>query len=50
MEQIEYFDYQKVAKEMKVPDTTLKKIERKIGVICRIKTTGKLLFITVYAL
>ena len=24
--------------------------ERKIGIICRIKSTGKLLFITVYAL
>ena len=30
VEQIEYFDYQKVAKEMKVPDTTLKKIEREV--------------------
>ena len=30
MEEIEYFDYQKVAKEMKVPDTILKKIEKEV--------------------
>jgi hypothetical protein len=30
MEKIEYFDYQKVAKEMKVSDTTLKKIEKEV--------------------
>ena len=30
MEKIGYFDYQKVAKEMKVPDTTLRKIEREV--------------------
>jgi len=30
MEKIEYFDYQKVAKEMKVPDTILRKIEREV--------------------
>ncbi|MBI4619998.1 MAG: hypothetical protein HY739_07530 [Desulfobacterales bacterium] len=30
MEKIEYFDYQKVAKEMKVPDTTLEKIEKAV--------------------
>ena len=30
MEKIEYFDYQKVAKEMNVPETTLKKIEREV--------------------
>lgn len=30
MEKIEYFDYQKVAKEMNVPDTTLKKIEKEV--------------------
>ena len=30
MEKIEYFDYQKVAKEMKVPDTTLKDIEEEV--------------------
>ncbi|MDI6704172.1 MAG: hypothetical protein QME40_05850 [bacterium] len=30
MEKIEYFDYQKIAKEMNVPDTTLKKIEREV--------------------
>ncbi|MBE0478740.1 hypothetical protein IBX65_06445 [Candidatus Aerophobetes bacterium] len=30
MEKIEYFDYQKVAKEMNVPHTTLKKIEQEV--------------------
>ena len=30
MEKIEYFDYQKVAKEMNVPDTTLKRIEKEV--------------------
>jgi hypothetical protein len=30
MEKIEYFDYRKVAKEMNVPHTILKKIEKKI--------------------
>ena len=30
MEKIEYFDYQKVAKEMNVPDNTLKKIEEEV--------------------
>ena len=30
MEKIEYFDYQKVAKEMNVPDTTLKNIEKEV--------------------
>ena len=30
MEKIEYFDYQKVAREMDVPDTTLKKIEKEV--------------------
>ncbi len=30
MEKIEYFDYQKVAREMNVPDTTLKKIEKEV--------------------
>ena len=30
MEKIEYFDYRKVAKEMKVPDSILKKIEKEI--------------------
>ena len=30
MEKIEYFDYQKVAKEMKVPDSILKKIEKEV--------------------
>ena len=30
MEKIEYFDYQKVAKEMKVPNTILRKIEREV--------------------
>jgi len=29
---IEYFDYQKVAKEMNVPDTTLKKIKKEVKV------------------
>jgi len=32
MEKIEYFDYQKVAEEMNVSDTTLKKIEREVKV------------------
>lgn len=30
MEKIEYFDYQKVAKEMKVPDSIVKKIEKEV--------------------
>jgi len=30
MEKIEYFDYRKVAKEMNVPNTILKKIEREV--------------------
>ncbi|MDD3807419.1 MAG: hypothetical protein PHE86_05225 [Candidatus Marinimicrobia bacterium] len=30
MEKIEYFDYQKVAKEMDMPDTTLRKIEKEV--------------------
>jgi len=30
MEKIEYFDYKKVAKEMKVPDSTLKRIEKEV--------------------
>ena len=30
MEKIEYFDYQKVAKEMKVPDSILKRIEKEV--------------------
>jgi len=30
MEKIEYFDYQKVAKEMNIPNTTLKKIEKEV--------------------
>jgi hypothetical protein len=30
MEKIEYFDYQKVAKEMKVPASILKKIEKEV--------------------
>ncbi|MBU1262123.1 hypothetical protein KKG61_05280 [bacterium] len=30
MENIEYFDYQRVAREMHVPDITLKKIEREV--------------------
>jgi hypothetical protein len=30
MEKIEYFDYQKVAKEMNVSDATLRKIEREV--------------------
>ena len=30
MQKIEYFDYQKVAREMKVPDTILTKIEREV--------------------
>jgi hypothetical protein len=30
MEKIEYFDYQKVAREMKVPGAILKKIEKEV--------------------
>lgn len=30
MEKIEYFDYQKVAREINVPDTTLEKIEKEV--------------------
>lgn len=30
MEKIEYFDYQKMAKEMNMPDVTLKKIEKEV--------------------
>lgn len=30
MEMIEYFDYQKVAKEMRMPDTILKRIKREV--------------------
>jgi len=30
MEKIEYFDYQKVAKQMKVPDSILKRIEKEV--------------------
>jgi hypothetical protein len=30
MKKIEYFDYQKVAKEMNVPSATLKKIEKEV--------------------
>jgi len=30
MEKVEYFDYQKVAKEMDMPDTTLRKIEKEV--------------------
>lgn len=30
MEKIEYFDYYKVAKEMKVPDAILRKIEKEV--------------------
>lgn len=30
MKKIEYFDYKKVAREMKVPDVILKKIEKEI--------------------
>ena len=30
MEEIEYFDYPKIAKEMKVPITILKKIEKEV--------------------
>ena len=30
MKKIEYFDYQKVAREMKVPDVVLKKIEKEV--------------------
>jgi len=32
MEKIDYFDYLKVAKEMNVPNTILKKIEREVKV------------------
>ena len=31
MEKIEYFDYQKVAREMNVPAATLKKIEKEVN-------------------
>ena len=30
MEEVEYFDYPKIAKEMKVPATILKKIEKEV--------------------
>ncbi|MEW6203545.1 MAG: hypothetical protein AB1546_16345 [bacterium] len=30
MEEIKYFDYKKAAREMRVPNTILKKIEREI--------------------
>lgn len=30
MDRIEYFDYQKVAKEMNVPDAILTRIEKKV--------------------
>ena len=30
MEEVEYFDYPKIAKEMKVPAATLKKIEKEV--------------------
>ncbi len=30
MKKIAYFDYQKVAKEMNLPDITLKKIEKEV--------------------
>ena len=30
MEKIEYFDYQRVAREMKVPDAILKKIRKEV--------------------
>jgi len=30
MKKIEYFDYQRVAKEMKVPETILEKIEKEV--------------------
>lgn len=30
MRKIEYFDYQKVAKKMNVPDITLKKVEKEV--------------------
>jgi hypothetical protein len=30
MKKIEYFDYKRVAKEMRIPDTVLKKIEREV--------------------
>jgi len=30
MEKIDYFDYKRVAREMKVPDTILKKIKREV--------------------
>ena len=30
MEKIDYFDYKRLARKMKVPDTVLKKIEREV--------------------
>ena len=30
MEKIEYFDYKRVAKEMRIPEAVLKKIEREV--------------------
>ena len=30
MEKVEYFDYPKVAKEIKVPDTILREIEKEV--------------------
>lgn len=30
MEKVEYFDYQRVAREMKVPSAILKKIEKEV--------------------
>jgi hypothetical protein len=30
MEKIDYFDYERVAKEMKVPNTIVKKIEKEV--------------------
>lgn len=30
MEKIEYFDYERVAKEMKVPNTIVRKIEKEV--------------------
>jgi len=30
MEKIDYFDYKRLAREMKVPDTILKKIKREV--------------------
>jgi len=30
MEEIEYFDYQKIAREMHLPDATLKKIKKEV--------------------